>query len=348
MSPIGLFRFDASAEIGGGHAMRCLTLARSMASAGWDCQFAWRDQTLETVPVLAKDEFASVRFDGPDSCEVEQLAVAHVDGVDLLVVDHYGRGKDFESACRGWAQHIAVVDDIPNRPHDCDILIDQTLGRRPRDYQHLVPVDCQILTGIEFAMLRPDFAAARPEALERRTQSRPISKILISFGMSDPQNLSAMALGAIADSGIEVAVDVVLGADAPHRASVETAHAALARGGAIYSFVDNMADLMVGADLAIGGAGSTAWERCCLGLPTLMFVLADNQRDIADALARIGAAENLGNVDHQAGARLSKRLDALVTEQDLVKGMGVAAASLCDGQGSQRVSKAIASMVAGV
>ena len=265
-------------------------------------------------------------------------------GVDLIVVDHYERGQAFEAACRGWARRVAVIEDCPNRPHDCDILIDQTFARERATYAPLVPADCQILAGSNYAMLRGEFADARSAALERRRRGGPLARVLVSFGMADPDNLSGMALGAIAESGIDAAVDVVLGADAPHRAAVEKAHGALPGGGKVHAFVEDMATLMFGADLAIGGAGSTAWERCCLGLPTLMFVLADNQLDIAASLSGRGAAENLGAPDGAGAARLATRLRALAARPDRLVEMSEVAASVCDGLGAERVARAFVAM----
>ncbi len=326
--------------------MRCLTLAQAMTSQGWDCRFAWRDQTLKTVPALAAQDANAIHLDGPITDEVSQMKAAMPAGTDVLIVDHYGRDDRFEASCRGWAEHIAVIEDLPNRSHDCDVLVDPTFGRVSVEYDNLVPDRCRRLTGSDYAVLRQEFVSRRDEALGHRSEGRGLSKVLITFGMADPDNLSAMALRGIAESEIDVEVDVVLGADAPHRPSVEEAHAALPGRGNIYAFVDNMADLMLDADVAIGGAGSTAWERCCLGLPTLMFVLADNQQDIAQGLDGRGAALNLGRPDRGAHVRLADRLRALHAAPDLLTDMSHAAASICDGQGSARVTRSLIEMSA--
>jgi spore coat polysaccharide biosynthesis predicted glycosyltransferase SpsG len=199
------------------------------------------------------------------------------------------------------------------------------------------------MAGSDYALLRGEFARMRPTALSRRSGG-PLKRLLVSFGMADPENWAGMALSAIAESGIHAAVDVVLGTDAPHRAAVEKVHAALPGGGAVHAFVDDMAELMARADLAVGGAGTTAWERCCLGLPTLMFVLADNQEDIAASLAVRGAAEVLGLPDGGAVARLLSRLRALANNPAPLATMSEAAASVCDGLGAERVAQAFAAL----
>ena len=344
MPPKSLFRFDASSKIGGGHAVRCLALAKALVQAGWHCRLAIRGGTAATVPSLNGADLELVNLTGPVSAETSALSAAAPEGVDLLIVDHYRRDHDFERNCRGWARLIAVIDDQPIRTHDCDLLIDPTLGREAGDYKPLVPGGARILVGSEYAILRPSFAEARPKALDRRRTAQPLHRILVSFGMADPDNLAGRALGAIAKSGISAAVDVVLGSGAPHRAKVETAHRALPTGGNIHSYVEDMASLVAQADLAIGAAGSSAWERCCLGLPTLMLVLADNQRDIAIGLERRGAAENLGAPEAGAFDRLAGRIAALAEEPDQRARMSEAAANICDGKGSQRLIEAFAAL----
>lgn len=337
MRPKSLFRFDASPAIGGGHAVRSLALAKAMTSAGWDCRLAVSRTTTATIPALADADMPLIPLPDSGFAEPCTLTAAAPDGVDLLILDHYQCGRSYEERCRGWARHIAVIDDLPSRQHDCDILTDPTLGRETVAYRPLVPSRARILVGSKFAILRPAFAEARQAALERRQRLGPVERILVSFGMADPDNLAGRALIAIAESGIKAAVDVVLGASAPHRAKVEAAHRALPGGGAIHAYVEDMAGLMAQADLAIGAAGSSTWERCCLGLPTFMFVLADNQRDIALALERHGAAENLGTPEDSAFERLANRIAALARQADARARMSHAAAAICDGKGAQRL-----------
>ena len=315
-----------------------------MTQAGWDCRLAIRDGSTSTVPALEEAGLEMIDLTGPASAEPQFLSEAVPDGVDLLIVDHYGRDRAYEEGCRGWARHIAVIDDFPHRPHDCDLLIDPTLDRQSAAYRDLVPGGCRVLTGVDYAILRPEFHHARLDKLRRRDVHRPLERILVSFGMADPDNLAGRALGAMSESGITAAVDVVLGSNAPHRTEVEAAHHALPGGGSLRGYVENMASLMAQADLAIGGAGSSAWERCCLGLPTLLVVLADNQCDIATGLERRGAAESLGRPEDGAFDRLAERIATLAREPDERARMSAAAAEVCDGKGSQRLIEAFAAL----
>ena len=133
MPPLAIIRADASKHIGGGHVMRCLALGFELVKKGWMCALASRRDTFETVPVLLNSGIEFYSFQGPENEEGLELRRQWPAGCELLIVDHYQRDEAFESACRGWAERIMVVDDLANRYHDCDILLDQTFGRREKD-----------------------------------------------------------------------------------------------------------------------------------------------------------------------------------------------------------------------
>ena len=269
------------------------------------------------------------------------MAAALPRGCDLLVVDHYGRGAEFEAACRPWAACILVCDDLADRQHDCDLLLDPTLGRKATDYVPLTPRSCRMLLGPEFALLRPQFLAARPAALARRTLPRAIRRILVSLGGTDPSNLTARVLRGIRLSGVAAEVDVVLGGTAPHLAEVRALAASLPLPIALHTAVEDMASLMSNADAAVGAAGTTSWERCALGLPSLMLVIADNQELVARSLDQAGAAAYLGRHETVTEEQLADQVRAFATNPDRLDAMAARAASICDGRGTQRVMLAL-------
>ena len=323
-----IFRADASAEIGGGHVMRCLALAEALeATGGWACRFATRPATGAMIPSMG----ASIELTGAPEDEPAALA----GGCDLLVVDHHGRDAAFERACRPQARRIMAIDDLADRRHDCDILLDQTAGRRAADYAGLVPPSCRLLMGSSHALLRPQFRAARAGALERRGHGGPVRRILVSLGASDPEDATSRVLDGIAASGVEAAIDVVLGAGAPHLAAVRERLAGLPQAAVLHHAVSNMAALMADADMAIGAAGTTSWERCCLGLPSLTVITADNQRDVAAALEDAGAARLVGAAD------IADAVATLAGDADARAAMAISAAGLCDGRGLDRVVLAL-------
>lgn len=301
------FRAEASATIGSGHIVRCLTLAGFLTQCGWKCIFLVSDEACDSVPFLADSPYEKLPGDATPNCA-------------WLVVDHYGLDAQYETASRAWAKQILVIDDLADRPHDCDLLLDQTLGRCTDDYAQLAP-RARLLLGPDYALLRQQFAAMRQEALGRdRTMCR---RVLISFGGTASSELTALAIKAIGD----LPADVITGmkpSDLEPTTNVT-----------LHSGVEDMAKLMTGADVAIGAAGTTSWERCCLGLPTLMVVLADNQVKIATELDRVGAAVNLGREEDLTCKTMRKALDAVCASS--LKDMSASAANVTDGRGGERI-----------
>ncbi len=277
-NPFAVFRFYASHWRGAGHAMRCMTLARALAKNGWDCSFATEQESYEFIPILK--EFC--RLD-PD--EFYAHPVAH----DLLVVDHYDCGYEYEHHFRPFNRAIMAIDDLANRKHDCDIILDQAYGRTVADYAKDVPADCAILTGPSHALLREEFLKYREKSLMRRRNISVIDRIFINFGGNDQKNMILQTLQALSRIGYTGAVDVVFGIIAEHRETVESFAGTMPNKITFHTNPD-MAPLMARADLAVGAPGVSAWERFCLGLPTVLIPTADNQEFTYKALLKDGLA----------------------------------------------------------
>lgn len=316
-TPKILFRCDASVSMGTGHVMRCLTLADALAGRGADCVFVSAPGTRELVPALPYPVVA------PDKLPY---------GAALGVIDHYGLDAAYEAQVRSQTRAVMAIDDLPNRRHHCDLLLDQTFGRRAEEYRALVPHNSVVLAGAEYALLRPQFAEARPASLARRDGS--LRRLLVTLGGTDPDNVTGWVLEAVAASGLDLTIDVVMGAKAPHLETVR-AQAATMAGTRVLVGVSDMAGLMAEADLAIGAAGTTTWERCCLGLPSLMLVIADNQKDIARLVAESGAAL-AATPDTIAG-----QLRRLAADPQALQSLSRSAAAVCDGQGAARIADAL-------
>ncbi len=338
-APFAVFRADGGPQLGGGHIARCLTLAGELRNRGWTCGFSVSDETAATLPGLAKSGHAILTLPMSLAPETEAAAVAERwrNGADLLVVDHYKRDASFEAPCRPWARKIAVLDDLADRPHDCDLLLDPTLGRKSAHYRGAVSTTCVMLLGPEYALLWPDFAAARPAALVRR-RTPELRRVLISFGSTDPVDASGACLDVFKQHGFDVAVDVVLGAAAPRLDRVRNQVAALPRA-KLHVETGDMAKLMAEADWALGAAGATSWERCCLGLPAFVTILAPNQVTIASALAAAGAVRVAGPWHPVLAERMVRELTLLTPAR--MAPMIAAAAAICDGSGIFRVAEAI-------
>jgi UDP-2,4-diacetamido-2,4,6-trideoxy-beta-L-altropyranose hydrolase len=348
-----VFRCDASAEIGGGHLRRCLTLAEELATRGWRIAFAMRERSFSEVPAAELATARRIVLLGGAGEEAREIAARLDDEpADLVVVDHYGHDHRFETQCRCFAARIAVIDDLANRRHDADLLLDQTFGRAPIDYAGLVPASCRLLCGSRYALLREPFARMRQAALARRRAGGTVQRILVTMGATDDSDLTETvldALEAVAKKAIAApVVDVVLGASAPHLASVADRLATGACSGRLHVGVagEAMARLMTAADLSIGAAGTTSWERCCLALPCLVLVAAENQATIAAHLAEVGACRLVGEAATVTTHHIAAALAAVWRNGAARSAMAEVAASVCDGEGAARVVAAIESMLA--
>jgi len=328
--PLTAFRADAGLTIGSGHVMRSLALAQAFAAGGWSVALAATKETFETIPALAAAKVAQIILSGKPETEAVELA-AHAP-IDVLVVDHYGRDATFERACRAFAKRIVVIDDLANRPHECDVLADSNAASAAA-YRNLVPASCRVLAGPAFAALDPAFRRARATALARH-DGRPVERVLVSFGQVDPPNATALALTALAGAGYGGSIDVVLGRNAPNFEAVRKKLLASAR---LHVDTVSMAALMTDADFAVGAGGTTSWERCCLGLPSLLVEIANNQRGVTAMLERAGAAASVGPINQLNPEALAHSLRAFLADGRRRRQMATACAALVDGRGSERI-----------
>jgi UDP-2,4-diacetamido-2,4,6-trideoxy-beta-L-altropyranose hydrolase len=310
-----VIRTDASIEIGSGHFMRCLTLADQLRSKGAAVSFISRELPGNLCDMAEKKGYGIHRLPFAGQCPAEADATqphSHWLGVtwetdanetqeilqqlsppaEWLIVDHYALDKRWETQMRPFTNKIMVIDDIADRPHDCDVLLDQNLYRdMDTRYDGLVPTHCKKLLGPAFALLRPEFIEAR-KSLRKRDGS--VRRILIFFGGSDPTNETTKAIEAISIlNRPDIEVDVVVGNVNPHKEQIRQ-RCSLMPNVIFHGQVENMAELMSQADLAIGAGGTTTWERCCLGLSSITIILAQNQLETTGAVARAGATWDLG------------------------------------------------------
>ncbi len=319
--------------MGGGHVMRCLALATALEGAGCSVRFVVTVETLAMMPALSSRAVSVVK----SATDASQLMAAVPDGCDLLIVDHYAWDESLEKPCRPWAGKIMVIDDLADRRHDCDILLDQTYGRNSSDYTDLVPAGCDTLTGPHYALLRPEFAEARPRALHRRGAAS-FRRILVSIGLTDPVDATSIILDGIIESGLRLQADVVLGSAAPRMAQVREKASRHAGSITVHADTPRMAELMIDADFAFGAVGSTSWERCCLGLPTAFVVVAANQEKAARELKDAGAAINLGPSSQLTATAIATTLLKLHSDVEMLQAMSEKAAEICDGKGAPRVA----------
>ena len=341
------FRVDSSFEIGSGHHMRCLALAGLLKSEGVECIFIGRPllgNLLHHLGGLYKYEYLPLR----DNCsdQIPNVISDAVDTgnvlsqlvVDWLIVDHYGLDFRWEQLIRVKVAKLMVIDDLANRPHVCDLLLDQNVQRKKTDYKKLVPQDTIVLAGPEFALLRSEFQKFRDVSLNRRFNP-DLKKILISMGGIDKNNVVKDMLFAVNECNLpsSIFVTIVLGIKAPWEAEVRQLSSKLRFKTKIFANVQNMAELMTDSDLVIGAFGISALERCCLGLPSINMVLAENQKPGALALSAAGAAlviESPSCLKDVLNSKLES--DSMAT---FLCNMTKSAMNIADGLGGGRVVK---------
>lgn len=321
------FRADASLQMGSGHVMRCLTLAQALAAEGVECLFICREHQGNLLDLIASKGFMPHVLPAPDTEAAEILAdngdeLAHarwlgvtqsqdaaqtsfvIQGMELdwLVVDHYGLDATWEQVLQPFYKRLMVIDDLADRRHVCDLLLDQNLGRKEQDYAGLVPGSCKMMIGPQYALLRPEFAELRNHSIERR-ENPAVRQILISMGGVDPENVTGRVLSALQGCPIskDCRVVIVMGAKAPWLQAVKEQAASLPWPTEVLVDVQDMAKKMAESDLSIGAAGSTSWERCCLGLPSIVIVLAENQKNVAGFLLnkKIALVVDFSAIEHE-------------------------------------------------
>ncbi len=329
------FRADASPQLGGGHIRRCLVLADVLRTAGWDCTFAVAAGSVAVVPLLARSDHRVIEISIHDSCDLSAFALHDF---DLAVIDHYGLGAEFEQKCRAWAKRILVIDDLANRPHDCDILLDATLGRTEGAYRSLVSASTALLLGPRFALLESRFFARR---MTLRDPMETVGAAFVSFGTVDSADLSSKAVIALRAAGMPIKIDVAVGAASPNIRTLQEMADDDVSPARIVVDSDDMSALMAAAAIAIGAGGVTSWERCCLGLPSLIVTVADNQKEGASTLDRAGAAKWLGSVGSLSDDQLRAAVKSLIEDHTGRAAMRAAALTITDGLGARRVVSAV-------
>ncbi|GAA5213903.1 UDP-2,4-diacetamido-2,4,6-trideoxy-beta-L-altropyranose hydrolase [Corallincola platygyrae] len=350
---LALFRCDASISIGSGHFHRCLTLAKQLQQYQVETLFVIRESTPATYQsLLAQNHqaFLTIATTEQDSEQTDlcltrdaffnwaraNKVAAHC---DWLVVDHYELSSSWHKGAYVLAKQVMVIDDLADRPLNCDLLLNQNVNATPRQYQPYVREDCACLLGTSYALLRPEFQQLREQVLPRRKQPLPQKpQLLISMGGADEYRFTEQLIRAL--------IENKLSADFNMRIVISSAYPSIAELKQILDNISNaeliidckgMGQLMADSDIAIGAAGTTSWERCCLGLPTLLFTMADNQVAIAERLSEKSLANYLGDLRTLSTSELSSLLSSALSNVDQLQQLGLDSADYIDGKGVSRV-----------
>lgn len=352
-----IIRTDSSVNIGTGHVMRCLTLADELKKNEANVEFICRELEGNIIDIIEGKGFVVNKLPKPEHGEDKLTGYAkwlevkwEIDAeetkkilksksnIDLLIIDHYAIDRKWESRLRSYTKRIMVIDDLANREHDTDILLDQNyVENMETRYDRLVPPICKKLLGPQYVLLRPEFYQARANLRER---DGTVRRILIFFGGSDPTNETAKAIRAVAKLNCtDLEVDVVVGASNPHKEEIKKLCFNYS-----YNYlhqVNNMAELMAKADLAIGAGGATTWERCFLGLPSICIIIADNQEEIIKALDHKEAIINMGRKEQSDSNKLYNALQELINDKEKLIRMSFNSFDIMRGNSPNLINKII-------
>lgn len=352
-----VFRVDASVRMGTGHLMRCLTLAETLRQRGADIRFVCRAQVGHVIDTLihaaipvtvlptpikaagAAEDYSAWLGVTQQTDAVETIEALKGDKPDWLIVDHYGLDAQWEQVLRPHVGKLLVIDDLANRPHDCDALLDQNYWTDAEArYQNLVPIGCRRLLGPRYALLRPEYAAFRKTLAPRDGQ---VHRVLVFFGGSDLANVAGMALAALSTPELrELQVDVVAGANNPHRKTIEqqVSQRPLTT---LHEPRPHLADLMAQADVSLGAGGATTWERLCLGLPSLVVSMAENQIPVCESLAESRLISYLGPVSTLQIEQIRHGVLTMMNDAHALMDLSSRGHILVDGLGAQRLAEQI-------
>lgn len=336
-APTLLFAPAAGEAIGGGHVMRSLALATALAERGARCVFALPAAGRSILGRFAREPFEVLPIErSGDPAALARLR-ASLDP-DALVLDDYALGAAEENAVVADGARLVVIDDLSNRLHLCDLLIDPGFGRTTSHYVRIVPPGCDLLLGPQYALLRPEIAARAREVPPPHRVS--VERVFVSFGLSDVGGIAARALDRLRPLATEARFDVALASDAASAPALIDM-AGRVPGVRVHLDAPDVAGLIAEADLAVGAGGSATWERACLGCPSLAVIVADNQRAMIEGLAADGALLAVDMAAPDFEEALAGAFPRLLGDADLRADLATRARALCDGQGAHRAAEAI-------
>lgn len=360
------FRTDASLQMGSGHVMRCLTLADALKAQGADCRFISREHPGHLLEVIRQRGYkvnslsahvspaqAAIKNIANESSSLQQ-ELAHAAWLgstwqtdaqetapilaglqpDWLVVDHYALDQRWEEALAPHYRKLLVIDDLADRPHRCDLLLDQNWfgDDTPTRYRNLVPPHCKCHLGPEYALLKPEYAQLR-ESMSLRDGT--VRRVLVFLGGSDPTNQTSKVLDALMQPRFaHLQVDVVIGQNHPDVEGV-AAQAAARSGTTLHQSLPTLAHLMSRADLMISAGGSTTWERMCLGLPAIVISIAANQTSTNVALMNAGYIDFLGEMSEVSASNIADAVQRSLANPAALKAQSNLGQKLVPGFGEQ-------------
>lgn len=358
-----IFRVDSSFEKGSGHVMRCKTLAKELSEKGVGVLFICNEakgninhlieedfkiKKIKTNNNLIEGNNATSIWKTKDQIEDANACVniiRKLRGEIWVLVDNYSLDIAWETTLRRnleMEEHInykmMVIDDLANRQHWTDYLLDQNyFGKITKvRYEGLVNRESVKLLGTDYALIRKEFKDI--ERSKRIVIKKSNINILCFFGGSDPYKLTTRTINALINLNIKnIKVNVIVGTQNQEYNTLRE-KIKLLDNITLLKQVNTMARVMAQADLAIGSCGSTTWERAFMKLPSAIITFGEDQRQIAGALAEGGYIHLIGDQRTVSNRDIMSSIEHCLTNIEALK----SGEELVDGYGCQRISSLIA------
>ena len=340
-------RVDSGLDVGLGHIMRCFALAEAIKTRKFNVYFISKKIRGNIIKSIENDGYKVFYLNSQilksskpdwkmDALETTKIIQRFKNEKNLLLVDNYELSKMWEMSLKSVVDKIIIIDDFSNRSHSCNLFIDQNLHTGKRERNKKNSKNCKKLLGPKYALLRKEFVENRKTV---KSRSGKINRILISFGGSDEKNQTLIALKAIKKlDGEKINVDVIVGEPNKNKTKIKKMCSNM-ENSTYHQQPKNVAKIMKKADLAIGAGGIITWERCCLGLPSIVSIVSKNQEDMVNAVSRKGCLINLGKAERLTSEDYLNAIKNL-NSRKLIH-MQKKCMKLVDGKGAERVAKQI-------
>lgn len=333
-----IFRVDASVNIGAGHVLRCLVLARELRSKGCNIIFSCIKYEGNLIQKIIENGFSIIEAnENNDPIQFKRILKKNEIIPNWIIIDSYDIGLEYESSLRDGMTRIMIIDDLLNRKHECDLFLDQNYGEKPKSYNRCTNTDCRMLLGPKYALIREQF---RNVKTRKRGHDNQV-KLFVFMGGSDSTNETVKVLLALQKykGKKNIFANVIIGSINPRREEIKQISRRM-KNIKLSIDVSDMAALMNGADLAIGAGGTANWERISLGIPSIVIITAENQKYFNEELYRDGYLLKLYDHNEITSEKIAEDLSYIIGSVDL-KGQSKNISNLVDGLGAVRVAEAL-------
>ncbi|WP_456277655.1 UDP-2,4-diacetamido-2,4,6-trideoxy-beta-L-altropyranose hydrolase [Bacillus sp. AK128] len=330
------FRVDSSVQIGTGHVMRCLNLAHQLKKEGVTSFFICRPLEGNIINTIQASGFTvfslsnTVKFDSEHDA-AETLQIIDKARIQSIIVDHYEINHIWEVIVKSQIKKLYVIDDLANRKHSCNVLLDQNYyGNYENRYKGLVDRDTELILGPTGLILRDEFYSRK-----RYVREGTIKNLLVFYGGSDPTNETEKTLKALEMLTFQpISIHVVVGDANPKKEYIQSI--CMKNNYHYHQQINFLSELMETADLSLGAGGVTMWERCYLGLPSIVTIVAENQRMSSDAAFNYGAIMNLGWHEGVTSEKIADTLNEVIHHRDVLRRISEKSLSLINSENKQR------------